>query len=50
MNNAMSIITVQKKNISIGKCTDDDPELMYPNTNFLKFFPAEELSETKGDV
>ena len=29
------------KSTSIGKCTDDDPELMYPNTNFLKFFPAE---------
>lgn len=36
------------KSTSIGKCTDDDPELMYPNTNFLKFFPAEELPETKG--
>ena len=23
---------------------------MYPNTNFLKFFPAEELSETKGEA
>lgn len=23
---------------------------MYPNTNFLKFFPAEELPETKGSV
>ena len=36
------------KSTSIGKCTDDDPELMYPNTNFLKFFSAEELPETKG--
>lgn len=33
---------------SIGKCTDDEPDLMYPNTNFLKFFPSEELPETKG--
>lgn len=38
------------KNTTIGKCTDDDSELMYPNTNFLKFFPAEELPETKGSV
>ena len=38
------------KNTSIGKCTDDDPNLMYPNTNFMKFFPAEELPETKGEL
>ena len=38
------------KSTSIGKCTDDDPELMYPNTNFLKFFPTEELPETKGET
>lgn len=38
------------KNTTIGKCTDDDSELMYPNTNFLKFFPAEELPETKGSA
>ena len=36
------------KSTSIGKCAEDDPELMYPNTNFLKFFPTEELPETKG--
>ena len=36
------------KRTSIGKCTDDEPDLMYPNTNFLKFFPSEELPETKG--
>ncbi|EJW94469.1 transposase, partial [gut metagenome] len=29
---------------------DDDAEMMYPNTNFLKFFPAEELPETKGEA
>ena len=23
---------------------------MYPNTNFLKFFPAEEMPETKGSA
>lgn len=38
------------KNTTIGKCTDDDSELMYPNTNFLKFFPAEELPETRGSA
>ena len=38
------------KNTSIGKCADDDAEMMYPNTNFLKFFPAEELPETKGEA
>ena len=36
------------KSASIGKCTDNEPDLMYPNTNFLKFFPSEELPETKG--
>ncbi|MFR3667043.1 MAG: transposase [Ruminococcus sp.] len=36
------------KSTSIGKCTDDESDLMYPNTNFLKFFPSEELPETKG--
>ena len=38
------------KSTSIGKCADDDAEMMYPNTNFLKFFPAEELPETKGEA
>lgn len=38
------------KSTSIGKCTDDDPEQMYPNTNFLKFFPAQELPENKGEA
>lgn len=38
------------KNTTIGKCTDDDSELMHPNTNFLKFFPAEEMPETKGSA
>lgn len=37
------------KGTSIGKCADDDPDMMYPNTNFLKFFPAEEIPETKGE-
>lgn len=38
------------KSTSIGKCADDDPNMMYPNTNFLKFFPAEEIPETKGEA
>lgn len=38
------------KSTSIGKCTDDELDMMYPNTSFLKFFPAEELPETKGEV
>ena len=38
------------RNTSIGKCTEDDPEMMYPNTNFLKFFPSEELPETKAET
>jgi len=35
------------KNTTIGKCMDGDTEMMYPNTNFLKFFPEVELPETK---
>jgi len=35
------------KSTTIGKCTDGDTEMMYPNTNFLKFFPEVELPETK---
>ena len=35
------------RNTSIGKCTEDDQEMMYPNTNFMKFFPSEGLPETK---
>ena len=38
------------KSTSIGKCAADDPELMYPNTNYLKFFPTEELPETKCEA
>ena len=38
------------KSTSVGKCTDDELDMMYPNTSFLKFFPAEELPETKGEV
>mgnify|MGYP000747859586 CR=1 FL=1 len=52
----MNIITIQKKGIlslrtrRLESVTEDDSELMYPNTNFLKFFPAEELPETKGSA
>lgn len=28
---------------SIGKVAEDDPDMMYPNSNFLKFFPLAEL-------
>lgn len=31
---------------SIGKECEDDPEMMIPNGNFLKFFPDAELPET----
>lgn len=34
-------------NTTIGKCTDSDSDMMYPNTNFLKYFPDTELPETK---
>ena len=38
------------KSTSIGKCTDDDPEQMYPNTNFLKFFRLRNFRKTKGKL
>ena len=31
------------KNTTIGKCLDASSETMYPNTNFLKYFPEAEL-------
>lgn len=34
---------------SIGKC-DDDSDMMYPNTNYIKFFPTAELPETKNQA
>lgn len=37
------------RNTSIGKCTEDDPELMYPNMNFIRFFPEAELPDEKDD-
>lgn len=39
------------KNTTIGKCLDTSSETMYPNTNFLKYFPEAELpqvNETSG--
>lgn len=38
------------KSTSIGKCSTDEQVMMYPDTNYLKFFPAEELPETKGEA
>ncbi len=35
------------QNTTIGKCTKEDPDMMYPNTNFLRFFPDIELPEEK---
>ena len=33
------------KSTSIGKCSEDDPDMMYPNGNYIKFFPDAELPE-----
>ena len=33
------------KNTTIGKCLDVSSEMMYPNTNFLKYFPEVEFPE-----
>ena len=33
---------------SIGKCPDDDG-MMYPNSNYLRFFPDAELPEDDED-
>ena len=30
---------------TIGKICDDDDSMMYPNTNYLKFFPEAELPD-----
>ena len=35
------------KNTTIGKCLDASAETMYPNTNFLKYFPEAVLPETR---
>ena len=36
------------KRTTIGKKCEDDPEMMYPNPNFLKYFPDAELPEDEG--
>ena len=36
------------KRTTIGKKCEDDPEMMYPNPNFLAFFPDTELPEDQG--
>ena len=36
------------KRTSIGKVCTDDPEMMQPNENYLKFFPGVDLPETKA--
>ena len=39
------------KTTSIGKRDDDNPDMMYPNANYLKFFPDLELpEELDGDT
>ena len=35
------------KNTTIGKADPDNPTMMHPNTNFLKYFPEIQLSEDK---
>lgn len=36
------------KRTTIGKQCSDDPSMMYPNQNYLKFFPEEELPEERS--
>lgn len=36
------------KRTTIGKRCDDDPTMMYPNPNYLTYFPDEKLPEDKG--
>lgn len=35
------------KRVTIGKLSKDNPEMIQPNENFLRFFPDEELPEEK---
>lgn len=37
-------------NTTIGKCPPDDPQMMYPNTNYLRFFPNAQLPEEKDEA
>ena len=36
------------KRTTIGKMCDDDPTMMYPNPNYLTYFPDAELPKDKG--
>ena len=36
------------KRTTIGKKCENDPEMMYPNPNFLTYFPDAELPEDQG--
>jgi len=36
------------KRTTIGKLSEEDPSMMYPNPNFLKYFPEIELPEEKS--
>ena len=36
------------KRVTIGKRSKDDPEMLQPNENFLRFFPEEDLPEEKN--
>ena len=35
---------------SIGKCVPDEPGMMYPNHNFLRFFPEIDLPDEKSET
>jgi transposase len=34
---------------SIGKCAEDEPDMMYPNNNFLKYFPGADIPEEEQE-
>lgn len=38
------------KNTTIGKSSPDEPDMMFPNTNYIRFFPEAELPEEKEDA
>lgn len=35
---------------SVGKCIPDEPGMMYPNHNFLRFFPEIDLPEERDET
>ena len=35
---------------SVGKCVPDEPGMMYPNQNFLRFFPEIDLPEDRDET